>query len=75
MSVLDVDPGPWLSTKEAAPRIGRTQREVRILCETRQIEHQILESTSGGTRRRYRISEQAIARFLRRTIVRVGGAA
>ena len=74
MSALTVDPGPWHTTKAAAPLLEMSERRVRNMCACRKIEHRRLVS-DDGTRVRYRISQQAIERYMRRQTVYVGGPA
>lgn len=67
MSILD-DLGPWYIPSQAAPMLGRPAREVQQMCAERRIDHQRIESPGG--RVRYKISEQAIRRYLNATVVK-----
>lgn len=59
--------GDWLSPSEAAPQLGMSAEEVRILCRDREIDHQRRESPGG--RVRYLISQAAITGYLRRNTI------
>ena len=64
-----VDAGPWLKPADVAPRIGYSYQGVLFLCQDGLIEHQRRESPGG--RVTYRISEQAVNRFLNRAVTKV----
>lgn len=60
--------GKWLTPEQASEHLGRTPRQVRELCQDRQIDHQRIESPGG--RVRYLISQEAVTGFLRRNTIR-----
>lgn len=69
MSILDPDPGPWLTTAEAVPHMpGLSERAIRNLCAAGEIEHLELKSRTG-LRVRYRLSPRGIARYIARNTV------
>lgn len=67
------DLGPWYVPTTAAPLLGMSARAVRELCQDQQIEHRRTIGPAGAAR--YKVSQQAIERYNRRTAVPVGGAA
>lgn len=76
MSALDPDPGPWLTTAEAARLMpGISERAVSNLCAAGEIEHVELKSKTG-LRIRYRLSPRGIQRYIsRHTVTTRRGAA
>lgn len=68
MSLLDPDPGPWLTTAQAAPLLGMPERTVSNMCTAGEIEHRVLRSRTG-LRIRYRLSPRQIAKYVARTTV------
>ncbi|MEH1498423.1 helix-turn-helix domain-containing protein [Cutibacterium avidum] len=52
-----------LTPRQAAEQLGKSARTVRKMCSTREITH--IETTGPKGQARYRISQSAIAAFLR----------